>query len=193
MLDSANTATITIGPARISYHHLITPYSHNSGDDKKYSVTMLIPKNDSLAKKRMDEAIEVALEKGVQSKWNGVKPAKPAIPVYDGDGVRSNGEPFGPEAAGCFVLTASSFEQVEIVDAALQPIVTEKEIYRGAYIYASVTFFSYARSGKKGIGCGLNAVLKFKDGEPLGGRLTAARAFAPLIRQLATNDTDVSN
>ena len=150
---------------------------------------MLIPKSDIVTKQRIDTAIEATIESGL-AKWNGIKPAKLTMPLADGDGLRSNGEPFGSEAAGCYVLTASSTEQVEVVDIALQPIINAKEIYRGAIIYASITFFSYSK-GRKGIGCGLNAVLKYKDGESLGGgRITAAKAFAPLIRQLAAHDID---
>jgi len=189
MNGSSNNATTTIGPARIFYHHLLSPYSQGANqDEKKYSVTMLVPKSDPDIKRSIDAAIEAAMDKGIQTKWNGVAPPRPAIPLYDGDDLRSNGEPFGPEASGNYVLTASSKEQPEIVDTALQPILNDRDIYRGAYIYASVSFFSYARNGKKGVGCGINAVLKYKDGEPFeGGRVTAAQAFAPLIRKLASH------
>jgi len=189
MNGSINSTTITI-PARIYYHNLTTPFSRGSNpEDSKYSVSMLISKNDPETKRIIDDAIEAAKEKAVMTKWNGAAPPRPTNPLYDGDDLRANGEPFSPEAAGNYVLIASSRERPEIVDVALQPIVNESDIYRGVYIYASISFYGYARSGKKGIGCAINAVLKWRDGDHFeGGRVTAAQAFAPVIRQLASQD-----
>lgn len=189
MNGSTNTSTITI-PARIFFHNLLAPYSQRGNpEDAKYSVTMLISKDDPEVKNRIDAALDAAREKGIQGKWNGIAPQRPAIPLYDGDDVRANGERFSQEAAGMYVLTASSREKPEIVDTALQPISDESAIYRGAYIYASITFFSYSRSGKKGIGCAINAVMKHRDAEPFeGGKVTAAQAFTSVIRQLATTN-----
>ena len=44
----------------------------------------------------------------------------------------------------------------------------------------NVTFFAYNNAGKKGIGCGLNGVQKIRDGEELGGQITAQEAFKPV-------------
>lgn len=53
-----------------------------------------------------------------------------------------------------------------VVDANIQPILQQSEIYSGMYGRANVSFFPYNASGKKGIGCGLNGVQKLRDGEP---------------------------
>ena len=42
----------------------------------------------------------------------------------------------------------------------------------------SVTFFGYDVSGNRGVACGLNNIMKFKDGERLGGRSSAESDFA---------------
>ena len=148
-----------------------------AGGEPKYSVTLLIPKSDLATKQRIDAAINAAIQEGVASKWNGVRPPQPAIPVHDGDGLRPTGEPFGEECRGHWVLTASSLQRPEIVDLNLNPIVQPTEIYSGMYARVSIRFFAYFSNGKKGIGCGLGNVQKLADGEPLAGRMSAESDF----------------
>ena len=54
----------------------------------------------------------------------------------------------------------------------------EEEIYSGVWAYVSVTFFGYDVSGNRGVACGLNNIMKFKDGERLGGRVSAESDFS---------------
>ena len=168
---------VMTGKARISYAHLTRPYAHDEKSDPKYSATFLIPKTDTATKAQLDAAIAAAIEAGKQGKWNGVVPPRVATPIWDGDGVRASGEPFGEEAKGCWVFTASSKQRPGIVDANIQPIIDENEIYSGMYARATIRFFAYASNGKKGIGVGLNNVQKLADGEPLGGRTSAEFDF----------------
>ena len=121
---------------------------------------------------RINNAIAAATEKGVSDKWNGVRPPVIPNPVYDGDGVRpSDGMAFGPECRGHYVLTASAKADYppEVVDAQLNPVINQSEIYSGIYARVNISFFPYAFGGKKGIGCGLGPIQKTRDGEPLGG------------------------
>jgi hypothetical protein len=119
MNATSSSPAITNGPVRVFYHHLLTPTSQSaSAYEKKYSVTMLIPKSDPEIKKSIDDAIAAAMEKGVQTKWNGIAPPRPAIPLYDGDDLRANGEPFGNlrdhlDAARCICYRAA--EEIEAV------------------------------------------------------------------------------
>ena len=173
-----NPTTITTGEVRISYEHLTKPYAVNGKEDEaKYSCTLLIPKSDTATKQRIDAAIQKAILDGVSSKWGGARPAQPPIPIWDGDGLRQNGEKFGPECAGCWVMTASSKQRQEIVDSSLNPIIDATEIYSGMYARVCVNFFPYNSNGKRGIGAGLGPVQKLRDGDPLGGKLTAADVF----------------
>lgn len=176
-----NETTMTTGRARLSYEHLFKPYAHQPGADEKYSVTILVPKSDVASKQRMDAAIAAATNLGISSKWNGVKPPVVAIPVYDGDGVRPNGDAFGDECKGHWVFTASSKQPPQIVDLGQNPIIDQSQVYSGVFARVCVNFFPYNASGKRGIGCGLNAVQKLEDGEPLGGRVSIEEAFgAPM-------------
>jgi hypothetical protein len=177
-MTNINIQEVVTGKVRLSYVHLFTPYASHQGGEAKYSTTILIPKTDIATKQRIDAAINAAIQEGVSSKWNGVRPPVIAVPVYDGDGVRpSDGMPFGEECKGHWVFTASSKQAPEIVDLSMNRILNQTEIYSGIYARVSVRFFPYASNGKKGIGCGLGPVQKIEDGEPLGGRVSAATAF----------------
>lgn len=174
----ADNKTVVTGKVRLSYTHLVKPYAMQPGQEEKFSTTVLVPKTDFATKQKIDAAIQAAIHEGVASKWNGQRPAQPAVPVYDGDGVRANGEPFGPECKGHWVFTASTKQKPEVVDAQLNSIMDATEIYSGMYARVSVQFYTYFSSGKKGVGCGLGPVQKLADGEPMGGaRVSAASAF----------------
>jgi hypothetical protein len=178
--NMANQSMLDVitGKVRLSYVHLFKPYSSQPGAEPKYSTTILVPKTDIATKQKIDAAINAAIQEGVSSRWNGVRPPVLSIPVYDGDGVRpSDGMPFSDECKGHWVFTASSKQAPQVVDLAIQPILNESEIYSGIYARVSIRFFAYASNGKKGIGCGLGPVQKLEDGEPLGGRVSAAAAF----------------
>ncbi len=46
------------------------------------------------------------------------------------------------------------------------------------YGRASINFYAFNSNGNKGIACGLNNLQKIRDGEPLGGKASAASDFA---------------
>ena len=172
--------TITLGEVRLSYCNLFQPRSNQPNQEPKYSVTVLVPKSNTQAKAAIDAAINYAIEQGVSKSWNGVRPPQPSICIHDGDGARpSDGMPYGEECKGHWVFTASSKADRApfVVDANVQPILQQAEVYSGMYGRVNVSFFPYNSSGKKGIGCGLNGVQKLRDGEPLGGQISAEEAF----------------
>lgn len=179
-------STITTDRARLSYEHLFKAYAHTPGQEEKYSVTVLIPKSDMTTKARIDTAITAAKNAGISKCWNGAVPAVVATPIHDGDGVRVNGEPFGDECKGHWVFTASSKNAPEVVDLNMAAIINPSEVYSGIFARVSVNFFAYNSNGKRGVGCGLNAVQKLSDGEPLGNRISAAEAFGVINPAAAT-------
>ncbi len=185
-----NATTITTGRSRLSYEHLFKPYAHQQGQDEKYSVTVLVPKSDVATKQRIDAAIAAATNEGISKCWNGVKPPIVAIPVHDGDGVRPNGDAFGAECKGHWVFTASSKQAPQIVDMGMNPIIDQSQIYSGIFARVCVNFFAYNSNGKRGIGCGLNAVQKIEDGEPLGGRVSIEEAFGAPMSQMGATAID---
>ena len=174
---------VTINDVRFSYCNLFQPKApfNNPQGEPKYSVTVLVPKTNTAAKAVIDNAISQAIDAGVSSKWNGVRPPQPAICVHDGDGPRpSDGSAFGEECKGCWVFTASTKQPPFVVDEYVQNIIDPTKVYSGMWCNVNVTFFAYNNAGKKGIGCGLNGVQKIRDGEALGGQITAQEAFKPV-------------
>ena len=174
-----NTTAVTTGKVRLSFVHLFKPYAFQPGQEEKFSTTILVPKNDTETKAKIDAAMSAAIEKGIKDNWNGVRPPILNTPVYDGDGTRpSDGMPFGDECKGHWVFTASSKVDYppEIVDVSGNRIISPSEIYSGIYARVHVNFYPYAFGGKKGIGVGLGPVQKISDGEPLGGGAVSASA-----------------
>ena len=165
---------------RLSYVHVFKPHAATPGAEEKFSTTILVPKTDVETKQKIDAAIKAATELGVSEKWNGVKPPTVPNPIWDGDGVKQNGEQFGPECKGHWVFTASAKADYppQVVDRRVQPILDQSEIYSGCYANVAVNFFPYLFAGKKGIGAGLGNIQKIKDGESLAGTRTAEQDFA---------------
>lgn len=173
--------TVTTDRARLSYAHLFEPYANNPGQEAKYSVTVLVPKTDYATKQRIDAAETAAKRQGIAKCWNGTMPPMVSTAIHDGDGIRPNGEPFGEECKGHWVFTASSKQPPQVVDIGCNPIINQSDVYSGCYARVCVVFFPYNSNGNRGVGIGLQAVQKIEDGEPLGGRISAAEAFgAPL-------------
>ena len=52
------------------------------------------------------------------------------------------------------------------------------DIYSGMYARVSINFYAYNSAGKRGVGCGLRAVMKTRDGEPLSNSVVTAAEFA---------------
>lgn len=176
---------VTTGEVRLSFVHLFKPYAFQAGQDEKYSVTILLPKTDTATKARIDAAIQAAKQKGANGTWNGVVPPVVPDPMWDGDGVKQDGTPFGDECKGHWVFTARSNPDYppEVVDQFGNPIINHSDVYSGCYALVNIEFYPYNFNGKKGVGCSLGPVKKMRDGEALGGSApTAAQAFgAPTV------------
>ena len=95
-------------------------------------------------------------------------------PLRDGDTER----PDDPAYAGSYFINANSATAPGIVDADCNPILTRSEVYSGVYGRASINFYAFNSNGNKGIACGLNNLQKIRDGEPLGGKSSAASDFS---------------
>lgn len=170
------STNVTTGEVRLSYVNLFQPRANNQGEEPKYSATVLIPKSDTATMQRIQAAVQAAIAKGVESGfWSAG--AQPDVPIRDGDGLKpQSGEPYGPECKGHWVIACSSKQKQEIVDINMSPIIDQTQVYSGMYGRVNINFYPY-NNRKKGIGAGLGPVQKLRDGEPLGGRMTAEAAF----------------
>lgn len=165
-----STKVIT-GKVRFSYVNIFKSRAFRDGQDAKFSICLLIPKEDKKTIKEIRAAIDEAIQGGVSSKWNGKKPANLKLPLRDGDAERADE---APEYEGMFFLNANSNSKPGIVDKDLNEILDPDEVYSGCWGRASINFYPFNSNGNKGVGAGLNNIQKLKDDERLG----AARASA---------------
>lgn len=163
-----NPMKVITGPnTRWSYANVWEPKSINGGTPK-YSVSLIIPKSDTMTVAKIKAAIEAAYREG-EAKLKGNGKSVPALsvlktPLRDGDLER----PDDPAYAGSYFVNANATSAPGIVDADRNPILTRSEVYSGVYGRASISFYAFNSSGNKGIACGLTKA---------NGQLTRNRLF----------------
>ena len=168
---SNNTKVIT-GKVRFSYANVWEPKSINGGDEK-YSVSLIIPKNDTKTINDIKKAIEVAKQDG-KAKFGGRIPANLKTPLRDGDIDRPDDEAYKDS----YFINANSKDKPKIVDKNVKPILDQSEVYSGCYGRASITFYAFNSNGNKGIACGLGNLQKLAEGDALSGRSKAEDEFS---------------
>lgn len=173
-----NPMKVITGPdTRWSYCNVWQAKSINGGTPK-FSVSLIIPKSDTVTIAKIKAAIEAAYKEG-EAKLKGNGRSVPALsvlktPLRDGDAERPDDEAY----ANAYFVNANSATAPGIVDADRQPILDTSEVYSGVYGRASINFYAFNSNGNKGIACGLNNLQKIRDGEPLGGKSRAEDDFA---------------
>ena len=173
-----NPLKVITGPnTRWSYANVWEPKSINGGTPK-YSISLIIPKSDTVTVAKIKAAIEAAYQEG-QAKLKGNAKSVPALsliknPMRDGDRER----PDDPAYANSYFINANSATAPGIVDADRNPVLTRSEVYSGVYGRASISFYAFNSNGNRGIACGLNNLQLLRAGEPLGGKASAESDFA---------------
>lgn len=176
--------TIRIGEVRFGYVNVFAPRPGEDGKPGKYSVQILIPKTDSAAVQLIQEAIEAAKKNGVASKWNGKMPvaSKLKTPLRDGD----EEFPDDDNYAGMYFMNASSPADYKpgvcvLENGTISEALDGEDFYSGCWGCATVALFPYSTSGNMGVACGLNNVIKTREGERLAGGRSAAADFGDLV------------
>ena len=178
MYQGIKTKVMT-GEVRVSYAHLVEPYANPAtpGAEPKFSVTALIPKTDVATFEDIKASMAAAYEQGVQDKWKGARPQLKNALIYDGDGLKSDGTPYGPECKGCWVLSARTNRRPQVVHVSNPSVeLAPTDIYSGMYARITINFYPYSGQ-QKGVAAGLSNVFKTRDGEPLSGGASAASEF----------------
>ena len=165
----ANSTKVITGPkTRWSYVNVL-----QKDNNDKYSVSLIIPKDDLTTVKAIKEAIKRCYDEDDNKLKRGntkVALNKLQLPLHDGDEER----PEDSNYANAYYINAKATRKPDVVDKQLQPILDEEEVYSGCYGRASISFYAYNSNGNMGIACGLNNLQKVKDGERLGGGFTKA-------------------
>ena len=170
---------VVLTNVRLSYANLFTPKAIQEGAQEKYSVSLIIDKNDTETIDLVKKAIENAKAEGKVAKWGGKLPGNLKQPLRDGDTDREGDDAY----ANSYFINANSTQAPEVVGKFRDPEtgkplpLGEDEVYSGCYANVSVNFFAYDARGNKGIGAGLGNVQKVKDGDRLGGKTSASSDF----------------
>lgn len=176
MPQNSDTKVVT-GPVRLSYVHVFEPWSNDPDQEKKYSCTLLIPKSD----KSTLNAIERARKAAIAAKWGDKPPKALKFILHDGDDDEKIDHEKNPECVGHMMMSVASATQPGIVDRKVQPILDSTEVYSGCYARVSINAFAYDHpQGGKGVSFGLNHIMKWDDGDFLGGRSRAEDDFADI-------------
>lgn len=178
MAKFKNPMKVITGPqTRWSFCNVWKAKSINGGTPK-YSVSLIIPKSDTVTVDKINAAIKAAYTEG-ESKLKGNGRSVPPLsaiktPLRDGDMERPDDEAY----KNSYFINANSAAAPGIVDADRNVILERSEVYSGVYGRASINLYAFNSNGNKGIACGLNNLQKIKDGEPLGGKSRAEDDFA---------------
>lgn len=169
-----NSTKIVTGKVRFCYANVFEPAAMNEGETPKYSVCILISKDDTKTIEAIKKAIEAAKIAGKAkiADKNGKIPSTIKNPLRDGDEERSD----DPAFENHYFINANSNRKPVIVDRALNPIMEKDEFYSGCYGRVSINFYAF-NVQSKGIAAGLQNIQKLEDGEMLAGGSTAEEDF----------------
>ncbi len=176
---------------RFCYCHLAEPRAVVEGQDKKYSLNILIDKEDRETLARIQKAYEEAVQEGIEKFGQSFKGK--VTPLKKAPGVGSRGividcdmdEKFSaPEFKNKYMLSAKSNRPVSVgyrkngvTYAYSSKEEIEENVYSGCYGAINFNLYPFNTVGT-GIAAGLNSVLKVKDGEPLGGHSSVTTDWA---------------
>lgn len=162
---------------RLSYANIwkaVTP-QNDPGAEPKFSVALLIDKDDKRNLKALKAKIAEAMEDG-KSKLGRINMKKFDKGVRDGDEKLLDDEETVTDGyENVWYINAKAGENYppQIVDNRRRPIKDESKVYSGCYANVFVDLYAYSSNGNQGIGFGLLGIQKVADGEPLGSSFSS--------------------
>lgn len=168
---------VVTGKVRLNFPKLFKAVQINGEGEPKFSTQVLIPKTDKATIAALRAAEKAAIEEGNEGifKGKGVT-AESVIKDADADGTAED----YPHTAGHLYMSVSAREQFkpQVVDAGLNEIMDQSQVYSGVFARVSVRSFPYTYGTKKrGVSFGLNNVQILGGGERLGGGTSASQDF----------------
>lgn len=166
---------VVTGVVRLSFSNLFEPRLNEDGSKGRYDCCLLIDKKDKKTIECINKAIEAAKAKGIKEKWANKLPKNLQLPLRDGD--EKEDDQYSDQFKGMMFINPKSKSRPGIVDKNFAPILDPEELYSGCYVVAAISFFPYDTNGNKGVGVGIDNVLKVKDGDSLAGKPSANNDF----------------
>lgn len=177
------TQRITLENVRVGYVHVFEPSQIGGKGEPKYSLVVLIDKNDTRNISILQEALAVAQEIGVTKKWGGRMPAILEIPMKDGDGKDLDKN---PEYAGKWYMNVSNTIKPLVVDRRRNILKDPADFYSGCYANVIVSLFAWSNVGKNGVSASLLGCQFVSDGERLSSSSASVNDFAELDAEDST-------
>ena len=169
---TAPSTKVITGVVRLSFLHVWEAAAMTQGQPLKYSASLIISKKDKKTIADINAAVAAATEQG-KAKWGGKVPKNLKLPLRDGDEERDDAA-----YENSFFVNATSNNRPGVLDENKNEMMAKEDLYSGCYAKVSVNFYPFDQSGNKGIACGLNNIMKVKDGEKLSGGASAEDDFA---------------
>ena len=141
---------------------LVTPQASFEGGKEKFSMTVMVPKEDKETIAKIEAEIAKVIEDNKATfggKKSGIK-----TPLRDGDEKKED----YPEFDGFMFFNCSTTRRPKIVDRNKEEVLdVVDQCYSGQIVNVSITFFAYNQAGSKGVGAGLNNIQVVGGGERL--------------------------
>lgn len=167
----------TTGLCRLSYAHIFEPKEDLNGN-LKYSCSLIIPKSDKAQIDRINAAFAEILDDKETIQKLGGKLKGIDLPLHDGDLRETDNAAYAAYKDSMYLNAKSNPDHApKVVLQDRTECVDRDDVYSGCYVQAVLSFFPYNKNGKKGIGVGLLAIRKIKDGTPLAGTSVSDKDF----------------
>lgn len=154
---------------RISYPKVFSPDSSGEYADDKYKATFLFDESNVQVAEGLKAMKKAVLEVAQKAFGAGVKLKEIQHPFRDGNQKYEADKAKNTHYKDTIFMTAKSKFKPGVVDAKVQPIDNEGDLYGGCYVKASLIPFSYMKGSNKGVSFRLCNIQKLAEGEPLGG------------------------
>lgn len=178
--DELNKAIVTC-KFRASYAHLFEPWTGDDTKTPRYSVQMIIPKDDPWVKKARRFIVKIAVASFGPNAGRLMRKGQLKDPFRDGDleregdevyegayFVNANGARAGKTPPGVYTGTRKDIRQMAS---------PEEQFFSGCYARAEVKFYPFNEAGGKGIACYLFRVQRMAMGQPLAGGPPVEQVF----------------
>lgn len=178
-MKNSSLIKVVTGKVRFNYVNIFRPKAIKEGEEKRYSMTILIPKDSRETILKINEAMEEA-KKQYKDKFNDQEIdfncSDFKTPIKDGDDTENI------HYKNHYYINVTSKYKPQILDKELCLIKDESEVYSGCYGRASIIFYPYSFGKNKGVGCGLNNVQKLEDGAEIGAVEEAISEFGDAFK-----------
>lgn len=166
---------VVTGVVRLSFSNLFEPRKNDDGTPGRYDCCLLIDSSDTETINCINKAVEAAKAKGLRERWGNKLPKNLQLPLHDGE--EKEDDQYSEQFRGKMYINPKAKSRPGIVDRHGARIIDPEELYSGCYVVAALSFFPYDNNGNKGVGVGIDNVMKIKDGDSLAGKPSAESDF----------------